>query len=338
MTLHYPGLSTAVLKVFAQACYTESAVEGLVLHRDPFSISLNMFSLNDCVAAIANQPRLRSLLDRGFLQVGLSSAWERLLSRCVMSSSALRQIPRRGTQVIQVVGTPRSGSTLLATMLNAHSQVACLLEPYLAWLKHGKYEYDWKEIGGSDAERFSRQQPHRLFSFLCSHTELNVVGFKETFRTPYHPTFPSQSFLEKNHATGAVNETVAIVRDPRDTWSSVVRRHPNFRGDTTTMAELVYAWNELCDWIRREDITVVRYENLVSKPKEIDSVLESIGLSEERKVHRPEGMSGYGDSRAREGGDIDDTSVRKYKNTLSSSVTRFIEAWCSENMKNFNYN
>ncbi|WP_341481723.1 sulfotransferase [Salinibacter ruber] len=255
-----------------------------------------------------------------------------------MSPSVLRRTPRHGANLIQVVGTPRSGSTLLATMLDAHSQAVCLIEPYLAWLKHGEYEYNWNQLDRPDVKRFSKQQPQRLFAFLCAQTEFSVIGFKETYRTPYHPTFPSQSFLEQNQSTGAVDATVAIIRDPRDTWSSVVRRHPHFRGDTGTMAELIHAWNELCRWVERKKHTVVRYEDLVSHPREIESVLGSVGLTAEDEVYRPEGTAGYGDSRAQKGGGIDDSSVGKYRSTLSDGVSRFIEAQCSEHMRRFDYN
>ena len=281
--------------------------------------------------------RLRKFLDRAFKKIGYEETWEEFLSGYAMSTTALKRIPRHETQIIQVVGTPRSGSTLLATMLDAHSQAVCLIEPYLAWLKHGEYEYNWDQLDRLDCECFSRRQPQRLFAFLCAQTELSVIGFKETYRTPYHPTFPSQSFLEQNWSTGAVDATVAIIRDPRDTWSSVVRRHPHFRGDTGAMSELIHAWNELCDWVGGEDSTVLRYEDLVSQPREIESVLENIGLRAERRVRRPQGTAGYGDSRAQEGGGVDVSSVGKYRSTLSDRVSRFIEAQCSEHMQKFDY-
>jgi hypothetical protein len=213
----------------------------------------------------------------------------------------------------------------------------CPIEPYLAWLSQGEFEYDWPQLEVPGAERFARQNPRRLLSLLCREGGVKVVGFKETFRTSFHTMFPSQSFLEGNQAAGTVDNTLAIVRDPRDTWGSVIRRHPRFRGDTPRMVQVIHAWNELCEWIRREGLPMVKYEELVSEPRRVDPLFEAIGLSVESSVYQPDGTSGYGDARAQEGGKIDNRSIGKYKETLSDDVTRFIAAQCSEYMDRFGY-
>jgi len=280
--------------------------------------------------------QLRNLLDRTFKKVGFEKTWEKFLGRYAMSTRALKRIPRYESLIIQVVGTPRSGTTLLASMLDSHSQAVCLIEPFLAWLKKGQYEYQ-KEKLGLYTNNFGTHRPQKLLSFLCRQSKLKVVGFKETFRTPYHPTFPTQSFLTRNHSVGAVDQTLAIVRDPRDTWSSVVRRHPHFRNDTAVLAELIHAWNQLCDWIRGSEVSVVRYEDLVFQPESIGSLLDDFGLGIERNMFRPEGTKGYGDKRAQEGGTIDDRSVGKYSTTISCKLSRFISAQCHKNMQSFGY-
>lgn len=278
--------------------------------------------------------KCRSQLERLVAKAGLKAHWNQILRRYAMRSSLLENIPRQGCKIAQVVGTPRSGSTLLSTMLDAHSKVVCLIEPFLAWLKHGKFEYDW---GQTVLQRFAERRPHRLLSHLCQNTDLSVVAFKETFRTQSHPTFPTQFFLQKNSNQGGVDQTIAIIRDPRDTWSSVIHRHSHFKGDSATLGELLHAWNELCKWTQQKGIPFVRYEDLVADRRSSERVLNVLGLPMQQGVLNPKGTPGYGDARAQAGGAISDASIGRYKETLSSPVTVFIEAHCSTHMQHLGY-
>jgi len=254
-----------------------------------------------------------------------------------MSATALRNIPRNGTVLTQVVGTPRSGSTLLATMIDAHSEAACLIEPFLAWLRSGKFDYNWNDLSLEGAERFRYWCPRKLIARLCRDSSLEVVAFKETFRTPRHPTFPSQYFLEGNYEEEGTDVTIAIVRDPRDTWSSVIRRHPNLEADESTLDELLDAWNELCFWIQTEDLPYIRYEDLVSNPEHVKTLLCILGLELEPRVLNPEGTRGFGDQKAQSGGQIDSSSIGKHKEHVKSDTIRRINSTCSEYMKTLGY-
>ncbi|MCS3685474.1 hypothetical protein GGP76_002852 [Salinibacter ruber] len=253
-----------------------------------------------------------------------------------MKPSLLEGIGGEETKVVQVVGTPRSGSSLLATMLDSHSEMACLLEPFLSWLLNGEFEYKWSRFS-IDRDNFKFNRPHQFLSHLCENENLGAVGFKETYRTSWHPAFPTKRFFEENYNTGAVEHTVAIIRDPRDTWASVIRRNERYEGDSKTMAELMHAWNELCSWVTSEGIPYIRYEDLTRNPHSIDALLNEVGLEMEDRVIHPRGTPGEGDKRAMQGGQIDSDSIGRYKDTLRPAVARFIEAQCQDFGCSFGY-
>ncbi|WP_423824919.1 sulfotransferase [Salinibacter ruber] len=253
-----------------------------------------------------------------------------------MSTEGLRRIPRHDTKIAQIVGAPRSGTTLLATMLDTHSQAVCLIEPFLAWLKEGAYDYDWKTID-IHPKAFSCRPPQHFLSFLCESSEYRFVSFKETFRTEYHPAFPTKSFILNNQSQKGVDRTFVIIRDPRDIWSSIVRRHPHFREDTFTFAEIIYAWNCLCNWVRTDEVPFVRYEDIVVDPRCINKLLKRTKLSLESSMLNPKKTPGYGDSRAQEEENVNSSSVGRYQNTISADAQRFIEAQCKKNMYHFRY-
>jgi len=279
---------------------------------------------------------LRNLIERIASKIGLRDEWDNVLARYAMRSSLIRQIPRRGSRIVQVVGTPRSGTTLLSAMLDSHTRAICLIEPYLGWLKYGKVEYDWDRLNLSSSA-FSRKRPDRLFDHLCRDERFRVVGFKETFRTSWHPTYPTQSFLQSNFEHG-VDETIAIVRDPRDTWSSVICRHPQLKENTTLLAELVHGWNELCTWISEDGVPFVRYERLVMNTRQtIAGPLGDFGLGMESSVLYPRGTTGHGDQRAQSESQIDDSSVGTYKEVLEPEDCRFIEAQCHDHLLSYGY-
>lgn len=279
----------------------------------------------------------RKYPDRLFRGTPFETSWKSLLQHYAMSSTALRGIPRDGTVVAQVVGTPRSGSTLLATMIDGHSEAACLIEPFLAWLQFGSFDYNWNKFSLEDVERFRYWCPHKLIAKLCRDSSLEVIAFKETFRTPQHPTFPSQHFIESNYEEDGTDVTVAIIRDPRDTWSSVIRRHSHFEGDEATLSELLDAWNQLCSWVRSEDLTFVRYEDIASDPSTVEVALQRLDLEMEPSVGHPEGTKGFGDQAAQSGGPILTSSVGSYRQNLDAQVVHQIISSCSRNMRKFDY-
>lgn len=285
------------------------------------------------------KPRCRRALDRLFASIGLRSVWEGALSRAVMSTRVLEDARScsSDTRLTQIVGTPRSGSTLLSTIVDTHPKALCLAEPFLAWLKKGEFEYNWDEIN-LPLSRPGHGRPHKLISRLCQEGDWDVVAFKETFRTPWHPTFPTREFLKENSDRHAVDQSIVIMRDPRDTWSSVIRRHPRFEENTRVLCELVYAWNELYSWIEKSEIPYVRYEDVVSSRSGVQNALNKFGLDMREECLFPSGGSGYGDDRAQKGGQISDSSIGRYQEDLHECTERFIEAQCYKGMKILEYN
>jgi hypothetical protein len=221
-------------------------------------------------------------------------------------------------------------------IVDTHPKALCLVEPYLAWLQNGEFEYNWDKID-LPLSNPGHERPHKLISRLCREGDWDVVAFKETFRTTCHPIFPTQEFLTENSDHEAVDQSLAIVRDPRDTWSSVIRRHPRFEGNNQVLCELMHAWNELCSWIERSKIPYVRYEDVVSSRSGVQKALNKLGLDMREACLFPTGGSGYGDDRAQKGGRIDDSSIGCFEDNVNTGVKRFIEAQCFENMKQMEY-
>jgi len=228
----------------------------------------------------------------------------------------------KDTKLIQIVGLPRSGTTLLASILNNHDDAICLVEPYLSWLSSKQV------LPPKDNLIFNHSQlslpPNDVINSLVKSEKYRIVGFKETYRTKRHKTFPSRSFLEKNQKEKRVDFTLVILRDPRDGWASVVKRHSKYESDFEALSEYVFAWNKLIEWIVSEKIRYVKYENLVRAPKETISNFDELGLDWETELTRVNPTTGFGDATAQEGGKINTKSIATYSDVLTKEVIHFI--------------
>lgn len=220
-----------------------------------------------------------------------------------MSDPETTRDPEDIDSPIFVVGCPRSGTTLLQRMLDAHPHVAIAGETHFVsrfWIKRDEFgdlrddaNFDklidavvsTPEFGdlGLDTHRYAaaaRAGAHdhaALFRLLLvQYARLHCaerVGEKTPDHLVHAPViagyFPSSQFLH-------------IVRDPRAVASST-RRVPWATQDAAQNADvwrkyMVYARTFSRDMRRR--IHTVRYEALVSDPeKQLRSICEFLGLS-----------------------------------------------------------
>jgi hypothetical protein len=116
-----------------------------------------------------------------------------------------------------------------------------------------------------------------------------------------------------------------------------VKRKNRYSKKWYVMSSLINAWNRLCDWIFEKNVVFIKYENLVGNPHSSKTIISEIGLEMEERVTCPVGTPGYGDSRAMQGGKIDESSIGSYRRSINGEVARFIVAQCRDNMKRLNY-
>lgn len=258
----------------------------------------------------------------------------------LLKSSALVRIPRGRTTLFQVVGVPRSGTTLLTMLLDAQEGIACLSEPFLAFASHGRFWIGEGKEGkpaNTAPEEYCLDHPTawiRSQVEACGHTH---IGFKETYRTPDYRALPTERFLRRNHSMGGVDRTVVIVRDPKAVWNSVSSRYAE-RADAPPSTEFLRCWNRVAEWIRAEDLFFVRYEDLVRDTRVIfERVCTQLGIESFRLPDTLKSHGGSGDSRAMKGGKVFTSSVEKFRETLAPGSSEIILDHCGEEMAALGY-
>lgn len=264
--------------------------------------------------------------------LGLDRTRDRLRGAFAMDTARLGRLDGNA-RIFQVVGVPRSGTTILSVALNAHPEAVCLVEPFLSWLKRGSFPCP---TPGGEVEPRS-EPPIDAIAELARRDGLQWVGFKETFRLARHPTFPTERFVRESHARGAVDATLAIVRDPRDVWVSTVTRFEEAR-DTILDEDFTDAWNRFATWVLDAGVYHVRYEDLVIGSETIlGKVADRLGLEFHEAMVEPSPTRGGGDARAERGGTLDPSSVGRHREELARSDRAFIEARCGTGMDRLGY-
>lgn len=238
-------------------------------------------------------------------------------------------------KLFQIFGVPRSGTTLLASIIDNHNNAICLIEPILSLQTQGSVIIDEKyQIGFRE-----KQSLEDTFLLLSHKPNLKILGFKETYRTEFHHSFPSRSLIESNIALNSLDYHIAIIRDPRDGWASVVNRNPQFCKNRNAFKEYIYSWNSLCNLISfNENILAIRYEDLVSETERILlKVSHYLNISFPTNIFPLNGISGFGDETAQKGGGIFQSSTNYYNNYLSLNEISYVEKKCFDNLLRFGY-
>jgi hypothetical protein len=236
-----------------------------------------------------------------------------------------------------ITGVPRSGTTLLANLINVQSCSLCLDEPILAWLQTGKtfFSKDIENDYGLDTYLPPNQVLKRLLNNNHEHT---LIGIKETFRTSDHPIYPTESLLNMLLSHHMNKQISVIIRDPRDVWASVVKRNSFYRQNISTFNEMLNAWRGLCLLAVEHELQILQYENLVRAPHPVlGQIFQLVGIPIDTFQLSPAAMSGYGDHLARKEGAIFADSIGKYKKELNRTEIQYIEDRCALFMERFGY-
>lgn len=265
--------------------------------------------------------------------------WGPFSAKVCKNSSALKAIPRQGKRIFQVIGLDRSGTTLLASKLSNHPKVICLIEPYFRWQHSGEILLD-REVRPEWPENASGKLPHRLIAELCGMPQFELIGFKETFRGERWGHFSSEEFLMENVTGGCVDRTIAIVRNPKDNWSSHKKRQLKRTPPRPMEVNRKFTdrWNDFAGFIHKHAVFCVRYEDIVAQPEEefrrIASYLDFDFCSE---MLAPKAGQEDIEGLARARGVIVDTSVDRNSRDLAEEEVGFIERECGPLMAAFGY-
>jgi len=198
--------------------------------------------------------------------------------------------PPGDTRSAYLVGLPRSGTTLLSSLVGGGDDQLSLSEPYLAFDILGRWR---RPIFFHRLARKAGLRPVRVpqgdneaeqtafLKDLAASNGLRHVVIKETYRDGQE--WENVDLLSRiAKRTGAI---AAIHRHPYDVAVSSIRfcrwwrgitgrlirlwipRLPLFSTDRDLAAHVAENWRSFVHWCRRHDVTSVRYEDLVSWPE-----------------------------------------------------------------------
>jgi hypothetical protein len=256
---------------------------------------------------------------------GLRPAWRQLAHRDVWSSTPLSGIDRSSKTLFQLAGVARSGTTLLAGLVDQQPDALCLSEPFRSWVLRAGSLHSGGEWTG---------HPSRLVEELCRTRHEPAIGIKETFYTSDHGHgLANEHFFRRNASAGIV--TIAIVRDPRDVYASV-------EGAVGARVEVperfTKTWLAFAVWAREAAACVVTYEELVTSPTPVmERVCQGLGIECRTPDAAVAPRVGAGDPRALRGGSVSTGSIGRFAERLGPAKVAQIERVCGEVMKSFGY-
>jgi len=241
-------------------------------------------------------------------------------------------------RMLFVIGTPRSGSTMLERMLSSHSQIYGRPEPHLLtplaylgyWDKVDKAPYD--HILAAEAQReFVKDLPNgekdyydacRAYTDILYGRMLETSGGKKYFldKTPAYGLIVD--FLAKLYPRA---HYIVLTRHPIAIFSSYANSF--FDGDY----EEAYKYNPILNryvpvmakFLREKPVPMihVKYEDIVKNPEqELEKMFSFLGLPMEKDAVE------YGKHEHVKGGLGDPISVEKY----TRPVTKSISKWATE--------
>lgn len=197
-----------------------------------------------------------------------------------------------------IIGPPRSGTTLLASMIAAGTGVLSLSEPWLAhailprWRRQ-RFFRRMQAAGGLPRIRapFNAERGafHRFLYAMARRGGFSQLLVKETFRDGFElPSWNNADLLDALAASGA--PCLALVRDPYAVAASSIRLAapllrlrgwlgagyrllvpfvPAFWTADQVVRTAAINWARFAGWQARRGLPLVRYEELVHEPAEI---------------------------------------------------------------------
>jgi hypothetical protein len=272
-------------------------------------------------------------------------------------------------QPIFVVGRPRSGTTLMASLLDAHPRISILAietEIFHMWYGIAK-EFDLHQP--DDFQRFwslfvaksrfekldvtaeqivpppDRREPLAAVSYILSRTgqidagKLNKVRWGE--KTPHHYKYLGLLFEAYPEA-----RVVMMLRDPRAVLASVLKAPWN----KEAVEQCARNWNEFVAIMRRwssdQRIYIVSYENLTKGTEDVlrklcqwlEEEYTPAMLDRSHLTHRLKTKKNWGlEHRRKALGPITVESIDKWRSELTEHQLMLTEHICGNLMRELNY-
>ncbi|CAG9805094.1 unnamed protein product [Chironomus riparius] len=198
-----------------------------------------------------------------------------------------KYVYHRAMPLIFIGGVPRSGTTLMRAMLDAHPEVRCgqetrviprMLSYYNNWLNSEKESMRLNEAG-IDKNILANAVAQFCLEIIATHGEpANRLCNKDPLTLKFGVTlselFPNIKFL-------------FMVRDGRGTVHSIISRKVTVTGfDLDNYRASMSKWNRMiktmfvqCELLGDDKCMIVHYEKLVLQPKEtMNSILDFLNL------------------------------------------------------------
>ncbi|XP_040581588.1 protein-tyrosine sulfotransferase [Lepeophtheirus salmonis] len=213
----------------------------------------------------------------------------------------------RKSPIIFIGGVPRSGTTLMRAMLDAHPSVRCgeetrvvprILQMRSHWMKSQK-ESTRLEEAGLTGEVLDQAISSFILEIVARHGEPSErLCNKDPF------TLRSGVYLRKLFPN---SKFIFMVRDGRATVHSIITRQVTITGfDLKSYRQSLQKWNSAisamntqCDEIGPEFCLIVKYEQLVLHPRPMmTKILKFLDLDwtedvlhHEKQINKPHGIS-----------------------------------------------
>ena len=290
-----------------------------------------------------------------------------LIDTCDSAVSSAKP-PGKEPRFFFCVGSEKSGTTLLARMLDQHPAVACLWESYAfrpgsrasifnvdseKWRRHGFSESDvrrWSRIWNTQPKAFLRKVLGRLTGkslFITSCFRQTMPPALADFARRCNADVVGDKwpgyikYLDNLLSVFPQARIIYNVRDPRALWNSAQRFKNRRRGDE--LLNLMLENDErIRPYLERPNFLTVRYEDLVCETEEtVRQMYDFLGCDFSTRHLRYEPQDDpYPDRWSwvpEAGGRIDPSHAFKWKDQLDPAVIARVTAMASSFMNHHGY-
>lgn len=260
-----------------------------------------------------------------------------------------------------IMGAPRSGTTLLASLIASHSSMVALPEMHYIFelmdieLRFGVISLEKKISILKDDFHFCSMglfdNLDELRAFLeyrdAKEIILDVIKLysdrylKKEFRFWVEHTPHSHRSIEAIRYYFPAAIFISSVRDPRAVIASTLKEPWGFK-DVVTGAQ---SWNsnvsDVADKKSIYDIHIIRYEDLVAHvDDQLKGICDKLGVSYSDVMINNDGVivqDFFGGQRSSWGKEVDKNANEKWKKELTRKQIGHINAVCAELMKKYGY-
>lgn len=205
----------------------------------------------------------------------------------------MSEIPRQRT-IFFCIGVAKSGTTLIARVLDQHPQIACIWESYGfhprsgasifnprsdKWRQHGFFEQEvraWAHIWRAQPQLALRRIVRKLTGrsiFVTEPFRVTMTAALATFARRCSALVAGDKWPQyTQYLKPLVNafpkaRFIYNVRDPRGLWNSAHRFKERQRGDEM-LRQLLRGDKIVSPYLSQENFLTIRYEDLVCQPEE----------------------------------------------------------------------